>query len=61
MDYFLLQNEARLVDELGECLWAIIQRDPFRAAGLLAEAHPSLRTVARKLVERMDGNRRTLT
>ena len=61
VDYFLLQNEVWLVHELGECLWAIIQRDPFSAAGLLTEAHPALRTVARKLVERMDGNGRTLT
>jgi len=60
VDYFLFQDEVQLVDELGESLWAIIQPDPFSAALLLIEAHPALRTVASKLVSRIEANGRTM-
>jgi len=61
VDYFLFQDEAQLVDELGECLWGIVQTDPFSAAALLAEANPSLKGIASKLVERMEANGRRIS
>ncbi len=57
---WLAKDEEALAIELGERLWRVVQIDLFSAAELLAKADPSLSAVARKLIEQMESNGRTI-
>lgn len=60
VDYFLFQDEVQLVDELGECVWGVIQTDPLSAAPLLSERNRSLQGLACKLIQRIEANGRRI-
>jgi hypothetical protein len=53
---WLVGEEAKLANELGECLWGLVEADPFSAAEKIAADGAPLRSVASRLVELMEIN-----
>lgn len=57
---WLIGDEADAANELGECLWAIVGTDPFNAAERIASAGPALRSLASRLIRKIEENGRGL-
>ena len=53
---WLVGEEAKLANDLGECLWNLVGADPFSAAEKIASEGAPLRSVASKLVEMIEAN-----
>jgi len=57
---WLVGDEAKLADELGECLWGLVGDDPFSAAEKITADGAPLRSVAARLVELIEANGRQI-
>ena len=57
---WLAADEARIANELGDCLWRLVGADPFRAVEVIAADGATLRSIASTLVERMKANGRAV-
>jgi hypothetical protein len=55
---WLVGDEADTANELGECLWALVEVDPFSAAEKIATDGAALRPIATRLIEQMEANGR---
>jgi hypothetical protein len=55
---WLVGAEADLAKQLGECLWALVEADPFSAAEKIASDGAALRPIASRLTEQMEANGR---
>ena len=57
---WLIGDEAELVDELGECLWGLVEADPFSAAEKIKADGAPLRSVASRLAKLIEANGRQI-
>lgn len=55
---WLVGEEAKTASELGECLWALVEADPFSAAETIATDGAGLRPIAARLVQQIKANGR---
>ena len=55
---WLVGGEADTANELGECLWALVEADPSSAAEKIATDGAALRPIALRLIEQMEAHGR---